>query len=116
MRATCRIARTRQVSSRRVGTTPNRLRTRPRPLDGSQRFGNPSDGNHPSRGNLKLAWVHYEPSDKSFSVSMPGAPLERPIAPTLQGGMTVSGDAFSSGERGTLAFVVTPFTTTRREH
>ena len=38
---------------------------------------------------------------------MPGAPLERPIAPTLQGDMTVSGDAFSSGERGTLAFVVT---------
>jgi len=53
------------------------------------------------------AWVKYAPSDKSFSVSMPGAPLERPIAPTLQGGMTVSGDTFSSGEKGTMAFVVT---------
>ena len=53
------------------------------------------------------AWVHYEPSDKSFSVSMPGEPLEKPIAPSLQDGMTISGDAFSSGLRGTLAFVIT---------
>jgi hypothetical protein len=53
------------------------------------------------------AWVHYEPSDKSFSVSMPGQPLEKPIAPSLQHGVTISGDAFSSGLRGTLAFVIT---------
>jgi hypothetical protein len=38
---------------------------------------------------------------------MPGQPLEKPIAPSLQHGVTVSGDAFSSGLRGTLAFVIT---------
>lgn len=53
------------------------------------------------------AWIQYQPSDKSFSVSMPVTPLEKPIAPKVQSGLVVSGDVFQSGEKGTLAFVIT---------
>jgi hypothetical protein len=52
-------------------------------------------------------WVQYQPADKSFTVSMPVTPLEKPIAPSVHSGLVISGDAFQSGERGTLAFVVT---------
>ena len=52
-------------------------------------------------------WIQYQPADKSFTVSMPVTPLESPIAPAVHSGLVISGDAFQSGERGTLAFVVT---------
>jgi hypothetical protein len=55
------------------------------------------------------AWVQYQPSDKSFSVSMPGAPMEKPVAPHTVSGMTVSGDVIQSGESGSVAFVLSYF-------
>ena len=52
-------------------------------------------------------WVQFQPADKKFTVSMPRTPLEKPIAPYEANGLTISGDIFQAGERGTLAFVVT---------
>jgi hypothetical protein len=53
------------------------------------------------------SWVQFQPADKKFTVSMPRTPLEKPIAPYETNGLTISGDIFQAGERGTLAFVVT---------
>ena len=60
-----------------------------------------------ARASAAPEWIQYQPADKSFTVSMPVAPLEKPIAPSVHSGLVISGDAFQSGERGTLAFVVT---------
>jgi hypothetical protein len=52
------------------------------------------------------SWAQFQPSDMSFTVSMPGTPLEKAVAPHESNGLMVSGDAFRSGENGTLAFIV----------
>ncbi len=60
-----------------------------------------------ARASATPEWIQYQPADRSFTVAMPVTPLESPIAPAVHSGLVISGDAFQSGERGALAFVVT---------
>jgi hypothetical protein len=60
-----------------------------------------------SSSSAAPGWVQFQPADQKFTVSMPGSPLEKPIKPYDSNGLTISGDVFQAGEKGTLAFIIT---------
>jgi hypothetical protein len=60
-----------------------------------------------SSSSAAPSWVQFQPTDQKFTVSLPGSPLEKPIKPYDSNGLTISGDVFQAGEKGTLAFIIT---------
>jgi Domain of unknown function (DUF4328) len=60
-----------------------------------------------ARSSAAPTWTTFGAPDRSFTVSMPVAPLETPIASHVSGNMVISGDTFRSASNENLVFQVT---------